>query len=90
MTAAGPRHRTGLEAYPTGLLRAFPALASPRYRRFWFGMLWAPLAWQMYLVASGYMAFALSGSATTLGLVSREPWQNQRGLSWITSAIPRR
>src|SRR5436309_1175974 len=22
--------------HPTGLLRAFPALASPRYRRFWF------------------------------------------------------
>src|SRR5438067_539184 len=55
---------------PNGLLRAFPALGSPRFRRFWLGMLLQPLAWQMYLVASGFIAFTLSGSATVLGLVS--------------------
>ena len=51
-------------------LRLYPALAIAPFRRLWFGMLPGTLAWQMSVVATGYAALTISGSATTLGLVS--------------------
>jgi MFS family permease len=50
--------------------RLYPALAVSNYRLLWFGMLPSTLAWQMSVVASGYAAFVISGSATVLGIVS--------------------
>lgn len=52
------------------LVRVFPALGASDFRLLWLGMLPATLAWQMSVVASGYAALVLSGSATWLGLVS--------------------
>lgn len=52
------------------LLRLYPSLGNSYYRRFWLGMLPAPLAYQMSLVAVPYAAFTLAGNATVLGLVS--------------------
>jgi MFS family permease len=63
-------HGEGLPVPRSGLARLFPALEHAGFRWFWLGMLPAPFAWQMYLVAAGYIAFTLSGAATTLGLVS--------------------
>jgi MFS family permease len=51
-------------------LRLFPALSVPAYRLLWMGMLPGTLAWQMSVVATGYAAFTLAGSAAVLGLVS--------------------
>jgi predicted MFS family arabinose efflux permease len=52
------------------VLRIYPALAQPRFRTFWLGMLPGVIAFQMHQVASGYAAFTISGSATALGFVS--------------------
>jgi MFS family permease len=52
------------------LLRLYPALAVSSFRLLWLGMVPASLAWQMSVVATGYAAFQLTGSAVWLGLVS--------------------
>lgn len=52
------------------LLRLYPALGVPAFRLLWAGLLPAQGAQAMNQVASGYAAFALTGSATMLGLVS--------------------
>jgi len=52
------------------LQRLYPALGAPAFRLLWLGMLPSTLAWQLNAVASGYAAFVLSDSATTLGIVS--------------------
>jgi MFS family permease len=50
--------------------RMWPALGNRHFRLLWLGMLPSTLAWQMSVVASGYAALILSGSATALGLVA--------------------
>ena len=58
-------------AAPTsGLLRLYPALASPNFRLLWLGMMPATLAVMMNQVASPFAAFTLSNSAAILGIVS--------------------
>ncbi len=52
------------------LVRLWPALADGHFRLLWLGMLPSTLAWQMSVVATGYAALILSGSATALGLVA--------------------
>ena len=52
------------------LLRVYPSLESSAFRLIWLGTLQSMVAWQMSVVASGYAALVISGSATTLGLVS--------------------
>ena len=54
---------------PNPLLALYPALGVPAFRLLWLGSLPATLAWQMSVVAIGYAALVLSGSATALGLV---------------------
>ena len=60
---------------PTGFARFPPlmALRHPAYRLLLLGTLPGLLAMQMSMVALGYLAFALSGSATALGFI---------GLGW--------
>jgi MFS family permease len=53
-----------------GLPRTFAALAIPDYRMLWFGTLGSFTAMQMSMVARGYLAYALTGSAAMLGLVT--------------------
>jgi MFS family permease len=60
--AAPPRRRLGLP-------RTFAALQHRDYRLLWFGTLGSFTAMQMSMVARGYLAFALTGSATMLGVV---------------------
>jgi MFS family permease len=55
---------------PTWVTTTFPALGSHHFRRFWLGMLPAIMANQMGMIATGYAAFTLTGSATVLGFVS--------------------
>ena len=50
--------------------RMFPALGHARFRVFWLGMSPSMFAIQMGTVATGFAAFALSGSATVLGGIS--------------------
>src|SRR5688572_3160154 len=52
------------------LLRLYPSLASPGFRLLFLGMMPAGLAYQMSVVVNGYTALTLSGSATSLGLVT--------------------
>jgi MFS family permease len=52
------------------LANLYPALQNPHFRRMWLGMLPSTLAWQMNVVATGYAALTLSGSAVALGLVA--------------------
>ncbi len=54
----------------SGWRRTFASLALPTYRWFWGGMLAHFLAFQMDMIARGYLAFDLTGSATALGVAS--------------------
>lgn len=55
---------------PTGLTRIFGALYhNPYYRTYWFGNQASTLMMQMQMVAQGYLAYMLTGSATALGVV---------------------
>jgi MFS family permease len=51
-------------------IRTFQALEHDAFRTLWLGMLASYLAMQMSLIARGYLAFQISGSATALGLVT--------------------
>ncbi len=51
------------------MVRAFPALANAHYRLLWMGLVPSILANQMGMVATGYTAFMLTGSATMLAVV---------------------
>jgi MFS family permease len=57
------------DAAPPRRLRTFAALGVRDYRVMWLGMLAAFTAMQMQMIAQGYLAYALTGSATVLGLV---------------------
>lgn len=50
-------------------LRTFRPLENPVYRSLWFGLLTVYMAMQVSMIARGYLAFQLSGSAASLGLV---------------------
>jgi MFS family permease len=52
------------------LLRIYPALSVPAFRMTWAGMLPAQIAITAGEIATPYAAFALTGSATAIGLVS--------------------
>jgi MFS family permease len=51
------------------LPRTFSALGNRDYRLMWIGTLGSFTAMQMSMVARGYLAYALTGSATMLGVV---------------------
>ena len=53
----------------TGWRRTFSSLRIVPYRWLWFGMLAYFLAMQMDMIARGYLAYDLTGRATSLGLV---------------------
>ncbi|MGQ9573589.1 MAG: MFS transporter [Dehalococcoidia bacterium] len=53
-----------------GWQRTFASLRLPTYRWFWSGLLAYFLGSQMDMIARGYLAFDLTGSATALGMVS--------------------
>jgi predicted MFS family arabinose efflux permease len=53
-----------------GLPRTFAALSNRDYRLLWIGTLGSFTAMQMQIVARGYLAYALTGSAVALGVVS--------------------
>jgi MFS family permease len=56
----------------------FASLKVPAYRAFWISLLASYVAMQMNIVARGYLAFLITGSATALGVVSLS-----RGLSML-------
>jgi MFS family permease len=65
--SATTRLRVGLD----GFGRMFGALsANPHYRQYWLGNQANTLMWPMQMVANGYLAYTLTGSATALGVVS--------------------
>jgi MFS family permease len=51
-------------------VRTFQALGNPHYRILWLGMLASYMAMNMNILARGYLAYELSGSAVALGFVS--------------------
>jgi MFS family permease len=54
----------------SGWRRTFASLRESTYRWFWSGLLAYYLAFQMDMIARGYLAFDLTGSAIALGAVS--------------------
>lgn len=54
----------------TSFSRTFASLANPQYRLLWLGMLYSIGAMQVDLVARAWLAYDLSGSGLTLGLVT--------------------
>src|SRR5437764_14806800 len=63
--AAAPAEEAG------ALRRVFGALSdNPHYRSYWLGNQANTLVMQMQMVANGYLAFTITGSATALGLVA--------------------
>src|SRR5438445_4707771 len=63
--AAAPGEKVG------ALRRVFGALGdNEHYRSYWFGNQANTLVMQMQMVANGYLAFTLTGSATALGVVA--------------------
>ncbi len=55
---------------PTGFSGTFSSLAVPNFRTLWFGMLFSMAAMQINIVARSWLAYSLSGSALTLGIVA--------------------
>lgn len=53
-----------------GWRRTFSTLGIPAYRTMWWGMVAGFVAMQLNIVARGYLAYDLTGSATALGIVS--------------------
>lgn len=53
-----------------GMVQAFGSLRLRDYRMLWFGMLFSLMALQIDLVARSWLAYDLTGSAFTLGLVA--------------------
>jgi MFS family permease len=54
----------------TGFVQAFASLAVPQYRLLWLGMLFSIGAMQIDLVARAWLAYDMSASGLTLGLVT--------------------
>jgi MFS family permease len=54
----------------SGFVRSFSSLAEPQYRLLWLGMLFSIGAMQIDLVARAWLAYDISGSGLTLGLVT--------------------
>ena len=52
------------------VLRIYPALRVSAFRMLWLGLLPATMAFQMGVVVRPYVAFALTGTAATIGFVS--------------------
>src|SRR3712207_4579997 len=50
-------------------VRTFQALSNPHFRVLSLGIVASNMAMTMFILARGYLAFELSGSATVLGLV---------------------
>ena len=67
---ATPPQEPASRAEPSGWQRTFASLGVPTYRWFWIGLLVHFLGFQMDMIARGYLAFDLTGSATALGIVS--------------------
>jgi MFS family permease len=62
---------TGALGKQSALRRVFGALGdNEHYRSYWIGNQANTLVMQMQMVANGYLAFTLTGSATALGLVA--------------------
>jgi MFS family permease len=57
-------------ASASGILRLYPALGNSAFRMLWLGLLPATLSFQMGVVVRPYVAYALTGSPSALGLVS--------------------
>lgn len=70
MLLTTPTDVGGVQAAPHHLFRLYPALALGDFRTLWLGTLPSTLAWHMHVVAVGYVAFQLTGTATALGLVT--------------------
>ncbi len=51
------------------LIERYPALGSPRYRRFWLASFASVGATQLITLGQGWLVFELSGSALTLGVL---------------------
>lgn len=60
----------GKEKPPVPWLRAFPALQERDFRVLWIGMLPGVLAMQMNFFTNGYLAFELTGAASSIGFIS--------------------
>src|SRR5579883_3306191 len=73
---------------PSGLNRMFGALyQNPYYRTFWFGNQASTLMFQMQMVAQGYLAYTLTGSAEALGIVGLVQGLPQLVFSPLTGVI---
>lgn len=56
--------------FAIGVPRTFAALQNRDFRMLWIGTLGSFTAMQMQMVARGYLAYSLTGSATALGIVT--------------------
>jgi MFS family permease len=72
----------------SGFGRVLGALsANPYYRTYWFGNQAGTLVFQMQIVAQGYLAYQLTGSATALGVVGLASGLPQLLLAPISGVI---
>lgn len=67
--------------------RTFAALALPKYRNLWLGMLFSMGAMQMEIVARSWLAYELSGSAFVLGIVALARSLPQIALSPLAGVV---
>jgi MFS family permease len=73
---------------PAGISRLLGALNSnPHYRTYWLGNQAGTLMFQMQIVAQGYLAYQLTGSAAALGVVGLASGLPQLLLSPISGVI---
>jgi MFS family permease len=73
---------------PSGFRRVVGALnANPYYRTYWFGNQAGTLVFQMQMVAQGYLAYQLTGSAAALGAVGLASGLPQLLLSPVSGVV---
>ena len=68
-------------------VRTFQALANPHFRTLWLGLLASYLAMQAGMIARGYLAYDISGSAAILGLVTMSRGLPQLFVSPVAGVI---
>ncbi len=70
LPAAPAHHPRSASIAEVGWRRTFSTLSVPEYRTLWWGMVASFVAMQMNIVARGYLAYDITGSAAALGVVS--------------------
>ena len=85
--APAGRVRHARPTLPRGWRRTFISLRNPGYRNLWLGFMLAWSGLSMQMLARGYLAYDLTGSASLLGLITGAGALSMAALSLLGGAV---